>query len=212
MRKVILLGLLALAPTLPGSTFTLGHDQNQIFDSENVGPYLGTLTGSSAVGFFCLDDTLTAYFGTSYNGTVKAPTTQQEKEAAFLASYAVYLGSPSSNGAIVNSVEGPISFAIWQIMGTLGSNPADPAAQPFIQTAEYAYSHNLISQSYLSTVQIFLPSDPSVQRFITAIPDSSEVSSVVPEPGTFVLVVLGLALTWFGTGVWPWRRHSRRRQ
>lgn len=197
--------LLGLSPALFGSTFTLGGDHNQVFDSENVGPYYGTLTGSSAVGFFCLDDTLTAYFGASYNGTVAVPQTQQEEEAAFLASYALYMGSPSSNAGTVNSVEGPISFAIWQIMGTLGSTPPDPAAQPFIQTAEYAYNHHLIQQTYLSTVLIFSPSDTSIQRFITAVPDNAEVSSLVPEPESIALAAGGLGL------LLVLARHRRRR-
>ena len=206
MKLVNLLCLLTLGPALLGSTFTLGADQRQIFDAENVGPYLGTLTGSSAAGFFCLDDTLTATFGTAYNGTVAAPATQQEKEAAFLASYALYKGSPSSQQTIVNSVEGPISFAIWQIMGTLGGTAPDPSAQPFIQMAQYAYSHNLIPPAYLSTVLIFSPSNPGIQRFITAVPNSEVASSVVPESGTVALVAAGLVLAL------PWyrRRHRRR--
>jgi hypothetical protein len=197
--RLDLLCLLALSPALLGNTFTLGADQRQVFDSVNVGPYLGTLTGSTAAGFFCLDDTLTAVFGTAYNGAVAAPATQAEKEAAFLASYALYEGSPSSNPAIVNMVEGPISFAIWQIMGTLGSVPPDPAAQPFIQTAQYAYSHNLIPQAYLNTVLIFKPDNPGIQRFITAVPNSAVVSAAVPESGTLYLIVAGLlfALGWY---------------
>lgn len=202
---------LGLTPALIGSTFpfpatfTLGTDHNQVFNSENVGPYYGTLNGSSAAGFFCLDDTLTAYFGASYAGTANVPTTQQEEEAAFLASYALYLGSPSSNSGIVKSVEGPISFAIWQIMGTLGSTPPDPAAQPFIQTAEFAYYHNLISQAYLSKVLIFSPSDTNIQRFITAVPDGAEVSSAVPEPESIALAAAGL-----GVGLALARRRLRR--
>ena len=179
---------------LRANTFTLGSNPNQVFDSENVGPYPGTLTGSTATSFFCLDDTLTSVFGGSYQGTVKTPTTQAEQEAAFLGAYALYKGSPSSNATIVNSVEGPISFAIWQIMGTLGSTPADPNAQAYIRTAEYAYSHNLIPQSYLNSVLIFLPSNPNIQRFITVVPDDPMIASAVPEPGTTALMAGGLLL------------------
>jgi hypothetical protein len=177
-------------------TFTLGGDHNQVFRSENVGPYAGTLTGSDAVNFFCLDFNLVSYFGGSYGGTIAVPTTQQEEEAAFLGAYAIYKGSPGSTPSEVNLVEGPISFAIWQIMGTLGTFHPDPAAQPYIQTAQYAYSHNLIPQSYLNSVMIFEPADHSFQRFITAVPDNAMVSqtlSEVSEPGT--LALLGGALT-----------------
>ena len=53
----LVLGLLALSSMLRANTFTLGSNPNQVFDSENVGPYPGTLTGSTATSFFCLDDT-----------------------------------------------------------------------------------------------------------------------------------------------------------
>jgi len=190
--------LCCLAPghSLRASTFILGSNPNQIFDGENVGPYTGTLTGSIATNFFCLDFNLTSTFGGSYPGTVVAPTTQQEQEAAFLGAYAIYNGAPSSTPSVVNLVEGPISFAIWQIMGTLGTVHPDPAAQQYIQTAQYAYSHNLIPQSYLDSVLIFEPAGHAFQRFITAVPDSAMVSqtlSEVSEPGTMAL--LGGALT-----------------
>jgi hypothetical protein len=196
-----LLCLLAVGPVLNANTigtFSLGGDPNQIFRLENVGPYPGTLTGSNAIDFFCLDFTLTATFGGRYDGTVAIPTSEAEKEAAFLASYAIYKGSPSSTPSEVNVVEGPISFAIWQIMGTLGTAAPDPAAQPYIQTAQYAYSHNLIPQSYLNSVLIFEASDNRIQRFITAIPDnamvSSTLSSEVSEPGTTALLGGALVL------------------
>ena len=188
-------------------TFTLGGDQNQVFRSENVGPYAGTLTGSDAVNFFCLDFNLVSYFGGRYDGTVAVPATPQEEEAAFLGAYAIYLGSPSSTPSEVNLVEGPVSFAIWQIMGTMGTTAPDPAAQPYIQTAQYAYSHNLIPQSFLNRGLVFEPTDHSFQRFITAVPDNAMVSqtlSEVSEPGTMAL--LGGALTLVG-----WRGRNRKR-
>lgn len=192
-------------------TFTLGGDHNQVFRSENVGPYAGTLTGSDAVNFFCLDFNLVSYFGGSYGGTIAVPTTRQEEEAAFLGAYAIYEGSPSSTASEVNLVEGPISFAIWQIMGTMGTAAPDPAAQPYIQAAQYAYSHNLIPQSYLNSVLIFEPTDHSFQRFITAVPDNAMVSqtlSEVSEPGTMAL--LGGALMLLSLGSRSIKRHGIR--
>jgi hypothetical protein len=195
------------------STFTLGQDPTQPYNGENVGPYQGTLTGSNAINFFCMDFTLTANFGVSYPGTVVSPTTQQEDEAAFLASYSLYEGAPSSTQSEVNSVEGPISFAIWQIMGTLGNTSRDPAAQQYVQTAQYAYSHNFIPQAYLSSVLIFQPNNNSVQRFITAIPDNAMVASVlssaVPEPGTTFLIGGALVLLALGSrSLLPGRGHK----
>ena len=196
-----LLCCLAVGPVLHASIFTLGQDPNQLFNfqntGENVGPYPGTLTGSNITNFFCLDYTLTATFGTSYAGTVAAPTTPQEEEAAFLAAYAIYQGSPSSTVNAVNLVEGPISFAIWQIMGTLGTTPPDHAVQQFVQTAQFAFSHNLIPQAFLNNVLIFKPANNQTQRFITAVPNngmvspmivSAIVSAAVPEPRTTGLV------------------------
>jgi hypothetical protein len=193
-----LLCCLACGHALHASTFILGQNPNQFFDGENVGPYPGTLIGSSFTNFFCLDFTLTSSWGVSYAGTVAAPKTQQEQEVAFLGAFALYKGSPSSTPSEVNLVEGPISFAIWQIMGTLGTTGRpDPAAQPYIQIAQFAYTHNLIPQSYLNNVLIFTPNDHSFQRFVTAVPDSAMVSmtlSEVSEPGTMALLGGALVL------------------
>ena len=62
------------------ATFTLGGDHNQVYNSENVAPYAGSLTGSGIVNFFCLDFNLVSYFGATYAGTVTKPQTQQEEE------------------------------------------------------------------------------------------------------------------------------------
>ncbi|HXB73545.1 MAG TPA: hypothetical protein VNY05_35230 [Candidatus Acidoferrales bacterium] len=83
----------------------------------------------------------------------------------------------------MNSVEGPISFAFWQLMDTLGSAKPDPAAQAYSLMARSAYSDHLITDAYRSTVLIFKPDDHSAQRFTTAIPSSDGSSSVVPESG-----------------------------
>src|SRR5208282_487932 len=109
------------------ATFTLGSNPNQVYMGTNVGPYPGTLTGTNITEFFCLNLNKSSTFGDSYSGTFSAPVGQAEDEAAFLAEYLLTKGAPSSNQTFVNQYEGPISFAIWQIMGTLGTTPADPA-------------------------------------------------------------------------------------
>jgi hypothetical protein len=181
------------------ATFTLGGDHNQVYNSENVAPYAGSLTGSGIVNFFCLDFNLVSYFGATYTGTVTKPQTQQEEEVAFLAADALYKGAPSSTPGEVNLVEGPISFAIWQIMGTMGAAAPDPAAQKYVQTAQYAFTHNLIPQSYLDSVLIFTPDDHTAQRFITAVPNNAMASSSpeVAEPGTMALIGGALLLLGF---------------
>jgi hypothetical protein len=119
--------------------------------------------------------------------------TPEEEEAAFLASYSLYLGatSPTSN---VSTVNGPISMAIWQLMGTLGSTAPDPAALPYIQMAQSAYNDGLIAP-YLSSFSIWTPSaGVSSQKFITAIRLDTMVLSATPEPGTVVFLGTGVLL------------------
>ena len=194
--------------TASPAVFTLGGDTSQVYGGENVGPYLGVLTGSPVGLFFCLDLTLTAYFGQSYAGSAAPPSSRQEEEAAFLAAYTLQLGAPSSSPSIVNAVEGPVTFAIWQIMGTMGGIPEDPNAQPFVQLAENAYDSGLITTSFLSQVSVFTPDDPGVQRFIGV--DSADLLALdtsVPEPGAATLLVLGLLSIAAG---YAWRRRRRR--
>lgn len=176
--------------------FSLGSDPGQDYLGEAVGPYAGTLTHSTATGFFCLDQNLASSFNTRYSGTVASPNTWQEKEAAFLAAVAVHLN---------HQADGPISFAIWQVMST--STAIDPAAAPWLEMAEFAWQRGLITPGFLQQVLIFTPSDPQIQRFITGIPGCEDVSIVMraledsvsetPEPSTFLLgcSARGIAMT-----------------
>lgn len=194
----LMAGLFVAAGTAAASpiVFSLGADPGQDYLGETVGPYSGTLTHSIATGFFCLDQNLASSFNTRYSGTVAAPNTWQEKEAAFLAAVAVHLN---------HTADGPISFAIWQVMGT--ATVTDPAAAPWLEMAEFAWQRGLITPGFLQQVLIFTPSDPQIQRFITGIPGCEDVSTVMraledsvsetPEPSTFVLgfSALGVAMT-----------------
>ena len=104
-----------------------------------------------------------------------------------------------------HTADGPISFAIWQVMGT--ATVTDPAAAPWLEMAEFAWQRGLITPGFLQQVLIFTPSDPQIQRFITGIPGCEDVSTVMraledsvsetPEPSTFVLgfSALGVAMT-----------------
>lgn len=195
------LPLLVLCPTLRASaiTFGLGSNPNQIYAGINVGPYTGTVTTAAQITeFFCLDLHLAATFGGTYAGDTRIPTTQQEKEAAFLASYSLFLGAPSSNPAAVNKVEGPISMAIWQIMGSMGSTSIDPAAQSYVNMAQNAYFNGYITPTYLAHVVIFQPSNLGIQRFISAYEDDSLVANATPEPGTLIFICGGLLLIAIG--------------
>ena len=139
---------------------------------------------------------------TTHAGGLTTPSTEAEDEAAFLAAYSLYLGAPSSLPTIVTNVEGPVSLAIWQLMGTMGDTKPDPAAAPYIQFAEYAYSHDLIPTTFLATVSIWTPDQlGSQQRFITAVRDDSMIETALPEPGTAAFLGTGVLLLALGGAV-----------
>ncbi len=195
-----LAGSLTVAMASP-IVFNLGADPAHDYLGEDVGPYLGTLTRTAATNFFCLDQGLDSTFNTRYSGTLAAPNTWQEKEAAFLGAVALHLNMVHGT----HEADGPISFAIWEVMGT--ASHTDPAADPYLQMANFAYQHDLITPAFLARVLIFTPSDPTIQRFITAIPGCEDVPVVMqamqdslteaPEPSTFLFggTALGIVMT-----------------
>jgi hypothetical protein len=203
-RKSILtvIGMLVLllCPSSHATILNLTGNPSFGYQGILVGPYAATLGNDPNFWVFCLDLHLDTYVGATYDGNMSSPQTPAEQEVAFLASYALYLGAPS--GGLVNNVEGPISMAIWQLMGTMGPTAPDPAAQPYIELAQAAYSDDLITPEFLSAVAIWTPSpEGSSQRFVTAIRDDSVILDAVPEPGTLVfmgscvvLLALGRAL------------------
>ena len=201
--------LLLLAPASSKAnttSFILGSDPIQTYTAagnseENAGPYPGTLivnnVATSFTLFFCLDGNLGATFGAAYPGTVAIPDTQQLEEAAFLASWALAKGAPSSNQNTVNTVEGPITYAIWQVMGTLGTLHPDPAAQFYYNAAIDAYNHKLLTAGYLNSIEVFTPAG-STQRFIAAVRNDALVNNAAPEASTVILLAVGLALIFGG--------------
>ena len=194
---VLVAALVVFAGAAQANTLVLTGNPNQIYNNINVGPYPVTLDSVPAL-VFCLNDDKTASWGGSYTGTVHTPNTPAEEEAAFLASYALFKGAPSSTAATVNTVEGPISMAIWQIMGTLGTTPPDPAAQQYVNLAQYAFSAGLITQNFLNSVFVFVPTDTSIQRFISAVSMPAMDIAATPEPGTMLLFATGILLVGLG--------------
>ena len=202
----------ALTPALNANSviFTLGspNNQNYSYGTESnvpVGPYPGTLTGSTLLDFYCMDMDLPANWNTAYNGSDANPSTQNEIEAAYLATLEQYYGGMSTNQTFINTVIGPISLAIWELMGNMGSYPNDPAALPYIQQAQYAWNdllnnpqdtqaQKLIVQNWLSHVLIFTPTVYGTQRFLGAYADSALIVAAMPEPGSILLFLTGLAL------------------
>lgn len=185
------LTILHLCPSMQASTLTLTGNPTFGYQGILVGPYAATLAGDPDMFVFCLDLHIATYLDTSYEGNLSTPNTPAEEEAAFLAAYSLYLGAPS--GGLVNTVEGPISMAIWQLMGTMGATPLDPAAQPYVQLAQSAYSSGLITDEFLRSVSIWTPNrDVTSQRFITAVRDDGVTQSAIPEPGTVVFLLTGV--------------------
>ena len=153
-----------------------------------------SIGGAPNLLVYCLDLHINTPVGTNFDGYLTHPSTPAEDEAAFLAAYSLTLGAPSVSSTAVNNYEGPISMAIWQLMGTLTQNgsstPPDPAAQHFINIATAAYNSGQITSSFLSSVNIWNPGTPgsgstAEQRFIEA---------TTPEPTTLVLLGGGLLL------------------
>ena len=165
--------------------------------SDPVGPYPGWLGSNSLgnlYGFFCIDYVKTANWNTSYSGQVytvedaiPGKTEAQLVEAAYLSDELYWLGGSSAS---TNLYQGPISFAIWEIMDpTAGHVPVDPAAQAYILDAQQAYESHMVTAADFPNTRIFVPDNGSIQEFMTLSPG-------VPEAGTLSLVVGGLLLVW----------------
>ena len=165
-------------------------------NGDNVvpGPYLATIGGVPNLLVYCFDLHISTPVGTAFDGYLTHPSTPTEDEAAFLAAYSLTLGTPDGNSTIVQNYDGPISMAIWQLMGTLTqdgiSTLPDPAAQHFIDIATTAYTNGQISSSFLRSVNIWNPGtsgsgSTAEQRFIVA---------TTPEPTTLAFLGSGLLL------------------
>ena len=167
--------------------------------SDPVAPYPGWL-GSKAPGnlylFFCIDYLKAANWNTSYQGAdygvqdlVPGKTEAQLVEAAYLSDKLYQAGGSAASTALY---QGPISFAIWQIMDPVpGHVPIDPAAQPYILEAQLAYTSHTVTAANFPNTRIFVPNNTSIQDFMT-------VTAAVPEANTMALFGGGLLLVFIG--------------
>lgn len=207
------MALTGLAAPIRGNTisFTLLGDPNQTFSfaradspvgqviTEPVGPYpgyLGPASPDNYYGFFCIDYLKTANWNTTYQGSsygvgdvIPNKTLEQLLEAAYLANKLYGLGGSNAN---TNLYQGPISFAVWQIMDPIpGHVPIDPAAQQYVQEAQHAFAMGQLHVQDFANIKIFVPNNTSSQDFMT-------VTAGTPEPGTILLFGGGLLLIALG--------------
>ena len=184
----------------PGQNYTFQTSSGQNV-TDPVGPYPGFLGANVAgdlYGFFCIDYVKTANWGGTYSGTVyhigdaiPGKTLQQQLEAGYLSDALYQLGGSSAS---TNLYQGPISFAIWQIMDTTpGDVPVDPAAQPWILQAQNMYNSGALHSANFSQTLIFVPDNPAVQDFMTLSPDPLPPASA-PEPVSLALAASGALL------------------
>ena len=185
MKNIRLLGLVTVVLLFASTAFavdsiTLAGNLNEVqyggnylkYDGEWVGPYLATITyGSSQpyTGYLaCLDFTKSTYIGQLYTGVWSTNYTDTNlKEASWLTDH-LYGLTPSTPNAVATS--GPISFAIWTVMGYGTSLPNLDAAglsamQTWIQEATTA-----VQGGYIPDSPLFTPNDITSQRFMTPVP------------------------------------------
>ena len=71
-----------------------------------------------------------------------------------------------------------------------------------LRLAQYAYPHDLIPTTFLTSVSIWTPDQPgSQQRFMTAVRDDSMIETALPEPGTAAFLGTGVLLLALGGAV-----------
>jgi hypothetical protein len=172
-------------------TDTLGQPEDNI----PVDPYITYVNGSgydNALAYtFCYDFNSPTYVGVEYSGTLETLTDTATLEATYLVNEMMDDGGVSAP----LSSRGPISEAIWEIMNpssdtSLAQYPTDPAALPYEAEAVMAVASGSWTTTDSAFYAVWVPQDPTIQRFAVVFP--TEIADSIPEPGSFVLMGLGL--------------------
>lgn len=212
--RIAVLGLLALALVAQSHATTIyltmadsmsdyhSYTYYDVLDNAHTlptGPYPATLSDGSygsGVGVFvmCYDINMDAYVGATYAGIMVLPTTPAEIEAAYLQKE---LADDGGFGADVQTISGPISMAVWQLMDPSSQVPTpfalDPAAAFYVSQAENAYLSGDWTQADAAYYAFWEPVPiTTTQRFgfvYGQAPQPSDITS--PEPASLVLFLLG---------------------
>jgi hypothetical protein len=161
----------------PGQSYSFARSDSPVGQivTEPVAPYpgwIGSNTVENQYGFFCIDYLKTANWNATYTGTlyhvpddIPGKTSEQVVEAAYLSDRLYQLGGMTAN---LDLYQGPISFAIWQIMDPApGHVQVNPASQPFIQEAQYMYHTGQISAANYQKTLIFVPENGAIQDLMS---------------------------------------------
>jgi hypothetical protein len=212
--RTAVLGLLALALVAQSHATTIlltmapnisdyhNYTYKDIFGnlhSEYSGPYPATLSDGSygsGAGVFvmCYDINMAAYVGATYAGIMVLPTTPAEIEAAYLQKE---LADAGGYNADVQTISGPISMAVWQLMDPSSQYPApfplDPLAAPFVAEAENAYLTGKWTQADAAYYAFWKPVPiTTTQRFGFVYGQAPQPGDITtPEPASVVLLLLG---------------------
>jgi hypothetical protein len=168
-------------------TSTSGTAENNI----PISPYITYLSGGpynkTQVYSFCYDFNSPTNVGTAYSGSFVTATDTATLEATYL------INQLNGDGLMKASLatRGAISLAIWEIMNPssttkLAKFPSDPAAQPWEAAAAKAVSQGTWTAAYSSRYPLWVPSNPSIQRFGIVFQNEAPV----PEPSTVVPLLL----------------------
>lgn len=213
--RLLLFALVALSLTVAAhaetvtldSNFGNYHAYNYVGGLEYVGPYPGFMGGGGYIDgvwyyLFCLDINVPTNIGVTYQGSIKMPTTKAELAMTYLMDRVFNLGGYAAD---VNTIGGPFSMAIWEVMNPSSINPAafvhDPAAATLVLEANNAVENLDWTSEDAAKYAIWVPNDlHSAQRFgLVAIPPPP---TPTPEPST--MAMLGSSLI----GVYFWRRRK----